>query len=148
MRTVVPKDSGTSFEIDSDTARIIVSGAETLGAYSLLEWTVAESQTTADSKDYGAHRHNTIEETFLILEGHLEFLLGEEILQLNEGDFVRVPKGTKHGYQNVSGSPTRMLVTFLPGGFEQLFLRYQNDDEGFLREASSEYDSEYGLPSL
>jgi quercetin dioxygenase-like cupin family protein len=61
------------------------------------------------------HRHNRIEEKFYILEGSLEFFLGDQVLALHDGDFVRAPAGTKHGYENVSESLVKMLVSFLPG---------------------------------
>ena len=65
--------------------------------------------------------------------------------------FVRVPPGVRHGYQNVSGSPVEMLVSFTPGGFEELFLKYRSDQlevtgEGFVSDATRYHDSEFGLP--
>jgi hypothetical protein len=39
MTFVVPKEGGIAFEAGSDSARLIVSGADTGGRYSLLEWT-------------------------------------------------------------------------------------------------------------
>ena len=45
------------------------------------------------------------------------------------GDFVRVPAGMRHGYRNLSGAPVEMVVTFVPGGFEALFLEYRTDTD-------------------
>ena len=147
MNTDTPGSGGTSFRSDDDFVRVLASGPETGGVFSLLEWTAAVSNSRGRNRDYGVHRHNGIEETFYILEGSLEFILGDQILALREGDFIRVPAGTKHGYENVSGSPVKMLVSFLPGGFEQLFLKHMNDNEGFVHEATTNYDSEFGFPS-
>ncbi len=149
---VVLNSGGERFEDGDDRARMIVSGEETEGRYSLLEWTIAAGDQLAESeaRDYGPHLHRGVEETFHIQEGSLEFLIGEEVVTLNAGDFVRVPPGTKHGYCNVSGRAVRMFVGFSPGGFESLFIKYRSDQvempgPGFLKDATENYDSEFGL---
>tara|TARA_R110002110_G_scaffold10551_4_gene51955 strand:- start:175 stop:654 length:480 start_codon:yes stop_codon:yes gene_type:complete len=153
MNQVVPLAGGERFLAGEDEARLIVSGNDTDGRYSLLEWTVAavnESETSP--RDYGPHLHRRYEETFHIQEGSLEFLIGEHVVTLNTGDFVRVPPGTKHGYLNVSGAPVKMLVMFSPGGMEELFLKYRTDQEeikgaGFVSDATRYHGSEFGLPN-
>ena len=154
MTYVTPLSGGERFEAGEDRARIIVSGNDTDGRYSLLEWTIAavEKPDDTDKRDYGPHLHRRCEETFHIQKGSLEFLIGNDVVTLNEGDFVRVPPGMKHGYQNVSGNDVKMLVTFTPGGFEELFLKYRSDQEnmrgeGFVSDATRYHGSEYGLPN-
>ena len=154
MVRVVPKNMGVHFQAGEDEARLIVSADDTDGRYSLLEWTVAADKNLEESKsrDYGPHLHRQCEETFHILSGSLAFLIGDEPVVLNAGDFVRVPPGTRHGYVNVSGSPVKMLVMFSPGGFEELFLKYRSDQEeikgdGFIADATRDHDSEFGLPN-
>ncbi len=111
----------------------------------------AGAAPTSDERDYGPHLHRRCEETFLIRAGELEFLLDDEVVTLQPGDFVRVPPGVRHGYQNVSGQPVEMLVTFTPGGIEQLFLKYRSDQDeikgaGFVSDATRYHGSEFGLP--
>ena len=68
---------------------------------------------------------------------------------MNAGDFVRVPPGVRHGYANVSGAEVDLLVSFHPGGFEELFVKYRSDQEpaplndGFIDEATRLYASEF-----
>ena len=152
MKTFVPKVGGVSFEDGKDRARLIVSGDDTDGAYSLLEWCVGPgAQLAADvARDYGAHRHRECEEAFLVTSGELEFLLGNAVNVFRAGDFIRVPKGVRHGYQNTSGKPVDMLVTFVPAGLEQLFVKYRTDQPetpgpGFVEEATRDHASEFGL---
>jgi len=152
MTYVTPLSDGERFEAGDDRARIIVSGNDTDGRYSLLEWTIAAAKKLgdADERDYGPHLHRRCEETFHIQKGSLEFLIGNDVVTLNEGDFVRVPPGMNHGYQNVSGDDVKMLVTFTPGGLEELFLKYRSDQEnirgaGFASDATRYYGSEFGL---
>ena len=152
MGNVVKKSGGTAFEAGADSARIIVSANDSDGRYSLLEWTVAANEEPAgDKRDYGPHLHRRCEETFLIQSGSLEFLIGDDVVMLQAGDFVRVPPGVRHGYQNVSGKPVEMLVTFTPGGIEELFLKYRSDQTefkgaGFVFDATHYHSSEFGLP--
>lgn len=144
---IVSTGGGVPFEDGPDRGRILVSGAETGGRYSLMEYHVAAS--TGPAENYGAHRHGEIEETFLVRSGSLEFLLGDTVTTLNAGDFVRVPPGTRHGYANISGEPVELLVSFHPGGFEQLFLKYRTDrdrppeGEGFVIDAARDFASEF-----
>lgn len=144
--THVSRIQGLAFEDGADRGRILVSGAQTHGVYSLMAWTVAPS---TDHNAFGAHRHNNIEETFLIQSGQLEFLLGDQVTAMGPGDFVRVPTGVRHGYANTSGRPVEMLVSFHPGGFEQLFVKYRTDaaapleGSGFIFDATADFASEF-----
>lgn len=152
MPYVVSHKEGISFEDGEDHGRIIVSGEDTGNIYSLLEWTIAAGtklEGTA-ARSYGMHLHQECEETFLIKSGSLEFVIEKEVVVLSVGDFVRVPRNTKHGYQNVSGKPIEMLVGFYPAGFETLFVKYRTDQcsipkPGFIEEATSDYSSQFGF---
>lgn len=137
---------GVVFEDGPDRGRIVVFGSETGGRYSLMEYTVGP--LAPPLKSFGPHLHRELEETFLVQRGSLEFLLGDDIFTLNEGDFVRVPPGTRHGYANLSGAPIELLVSFHPGGFEELFVKYRTDqeaipEEGFVAEAMRRHASEF-----
>jgi len=147
MNPLVTPQDGLAFEDGPDRARVLAFGRDTGGRYSLMEWTVAPSPPPAAG--YGPHRHREIEETFLIRSGQLDFLLGDQVVTLHAGDFVRVPPGTRHGYANVSGAPVEMLVSFHPGGIEELFVKYRTDGagpepgDGFVADATRLYASEF-----
>lgn len=150
MKTIVRRESSRYFEDGRDRARIVISGDETNGAYSIMEWRVASMPAQSKSEaDYGVHLHRECEETFLIKSGSLRFLIGDQIVVLNEGDFVRVPMGVRHGYRNVSDTSVDMIVSFHPAGLEKLFFKYRTDQPsipqpGFVAEATSEHASEFG----
>ncbi len=124
---VVTTADGTPFVDGIDRVRIIVFGHETGGRYSLMEWIIGAAPPPVAPVDYGIHRHMDSEETFLIRRGTLDFYIADRVVTLSEGDFVRVPPGIRHGYANVSGAEVDMLVGFIPGGMEELFLRYRTD---------------------
>lgn len=150
---LISTTSGISFEDGPDRGRVLVSGRETGGLYSLMEFIVAARPALSDGEqpDFGTHRHNAIEETFLVRSGNLRFLLGDTQFDLSAGDLVRVPPGMRHGYANLSGGDVDLLVTFHPGGFEQLFVTHRSDQDpppsanGFVDEATQFFDSEFGI---
>jgi mannose-6-phosphate isomerase-like protein (cupin superfamily) len=143
------RDDHDAFEDGPDRGRVIVFGRDTGGAYGLMEWTVAP--VPEGPAAYGAHLHRGCEETFRVLSGRLDFLLDETVVTLEAGDFVRVPPGVLHGYANRSGAPVELLVSFHPGGLEELFLKYRSDGgdpagaAGFMAEAAGRFGSEFGL---
>jgi quercetin dioxygenase-like cupin family protein len=112
-----------------------------------MEWTVAPA--VDDQAGFGPHTHSALEETFLIRSGEFEFLVGEDVTTVRPGDFIRVPAGVRHGYRNVTGQPVDLLVTFVPGGFEELFVRYRTDQrpqidtQGFVDDAIRDFGSTF-----
>ncbi len=150
-RYLTRSDDGLFFEDGADRGRIIVSGASTDGRYSVLEWKVGTTVAlNADEpRHYFCHRHFECEETFHIQSGSLEFMIEEQVVTLRAGDHMRVPPGTRHGYANPEGNEVSMLVTFVPGGFEQLFVKYRTDEKcnlggpGFVDEATADFASEF-----
>ena len=144
---VVGAGDGVAFDDGDDRGRVIVSSAMTDGAYSVLEWVVAPSKDEGNvAGGFGVHRHGSFEETFLVRGGELEFMLDGHIVTLASGDFVRVSRTTRHGYRNLTSDPVDLIVTFVPGGFEELFVKYRTDGgaangPGFVNEATSRFDS-------
>lgn len=67
------------------------------------------------------HSHRQ-DELFLVLEGRLAFRRGEERLRAGPGTLLLVPAGQPHAWRNIGDTPSRMLVTFTPGGVEEMFL--------------------------
>lgn len=144
-------NDGTVFQDGGDHGRILVFGRDTGGRYSLMEYVVAaQAETAPDGRArFAPHRHNDIEETFLVRAGRLQFLLDDEVIELGPGDFVRVPPATRHGYANLSGGPVELLVSFYPGGFEELFVQHRSDQNpppaplGFVEDAVRFFSSEF-----
>ena len=65
--------------------------------------------------------HSKEAETFYIVSGSLEILLGDAIYQAKAGDFVYIPRGTVHSFKNVGSDEAVQLVTFVPSGMEKFF---------------------------
>jgi len=125
-RAHITPEGGVRFEDGADRGRVLVFGHETGGRYALMEFVVAP-RPAGEAPDFGPHRHLEIEETFLVRRGQLRFLLGEAVFDLAAGDFVRAAPGVRHGFANVSGAEVELLVSFHPGGFEELFIAHRSD---------------------
>lgn len=59
------------------------------------------------------HHHDAADELFLVLDGHLTIELREENVELDEGEFFIVPRGTEH--RPVADGETEVLL-FEPAG--------------------------------
>jgi quercetin dioxygenase-like cupin family protein len=67
------------------------------------------------------HIHENEDESFYVLDGEFEILLGDELVPAGPGDFAFVPRGTLHRFANVGADVGRILILFTPGGLEQFF---------------------------
>ena len=91
-----------------------VSGADTDGAYSLLE-------VELDGDGPPQHIHKTEDEAVYVLEGEINVLLGERTIRMKAGAFVRIPRGTVHTFCRVEKKNAKLLAMFSPAGFEKFF---------------------------
>jgi quercetin dioxygenase-like cupin family protein len=110
-----PSSSGDLYVGPGDYYRFLVTGEETGGAYFAMEAIVPPGGGPPP------HIHRNEEETFYVLEGEMEFRLGDDTITATAGDFVNVPRGTVHNFHNASGADARMILTFTPAGMEHFF---------------------------
>ena len=61
----------------------------------------------------GPFRHDG-EECVLVLNGTIEVTLGNEVIQLREGDCVYFPGQIPHSWRNPSDEPARLLIAESP----------------------------------
>jgi mannose-6-phosphate isomerase-like protein (cupin superfamily) len=64
------------------------------------------------------HVHAEQHDTFYVLEGVFTVQAGEEILDLGPGDFISIPPGTPHTFDNVHNGDdvVRTINVMTPGG--------------------------------
>jgi quercetin dioxygenase-like cupin family protein len=65
------------------------------------------------------HKHAWSDEIFYILDGDLTFLIGDDIRTAGKGDFVMVPRDTRHGFR-VDSDTARFLNGYTPASMEAL----------------------------
>jgi mannose-6-phosphate isomerase-like protein (cupin superfamily) len=93
-------------------ATIKATGKETNGAFCLVEVLENEGETPL-------HVHHNEDETFIVLEGEMEFEVGGRSMSAGPGSVLFGPRGVPHRY-TVRRGPARMLFLFTPAGFEDL----------------------------
>ncbi|WP_039828742.1 cupin domain-containing protein [Nocardia testacea] len=62
-----------------------------------------------------AHFHTAASEMFLVIDGSVRILLGEEIVRLDKGDFLTVPPTVPHAFAPAAETEAELLVVFTPG---------------------------------
>ncbi len=115
--TIVTGASALVYEWQNDTIQVRLTGEATGGLYNLTE------DSLKPSFSLGLHLHRAHAETFHILDGEIEFRLGEETCTAAVGTTIHVPAGAPHAVRVVNGKPARMLMLFAPAGFDGLLKR-------------------------
>jgi|SRR5215469_1366978 mannose-6-phosphate isomerase-like protein (cupin superfamily) len=106
---------GESFWVLGDHYRVKISADETKGSLAVIE-VIAFPENGPPP-----HIHHREDESFYILDGTFSVLIGDQRFGGGAGDFVHIPRGTLHTYENIGVTPGRLLVTLTPGGFENLW---------------------------
>ena len=110
-----PAATGPAYWGPGDHYTFLVTGEESGGAYFAMEALVPPGGGPPP------HVHRREDETFYLLEGEIEFRLGDDTLTAGPGDFVNVPRGTVHCFRNAGDRTARMVLTFTPAGMERFF---------------------------
>lgn len=110
-----PARTGEMYWGPGDLYTFLVTGAESGGAYFAMEALVPRGGGPPP------HIHRNEDETFYVVEGDVEVLLGDPIVIATAGDFVNVPRGTLHRFHNAGSAPARLILTFSPAGIEKFF---------------------------
>ena len=70
------------------------------------------------------HSHRDHVDTFYVLEGEAEFVMGDEVVRAGPGTYVAAPVGVTHGFRNVGPGELRMLNVHTPNtGFARRMRR-------------------------
>ncbi len=67
------------------------------------------------------HVHTREDEAFVVLEGEIEFRLGDRAVRGGPGFTAYGPRDRAHAYRNGGSTTARMLVTVVPAGIESMF---------------------------
>ena len=98
-----------------DTYTIKASGESTRGSLGSVEATVPPGGGPI------AHVHAKADEASYVLNGELEILNGSRTFTAGTGDFIFIPRGTRHRFKNKGVHSVRMLFMLTPGGEESVF---------------------------
>jgi len=89
---------------------ILVKGEDTGGRYSLMY------EALPVGSGAPPHKHAWSDEHFYILDGEITFLVGDEIKKGGKGDFVFVPRNTRHAFR--VDKEAAFLNGYTPAGLE------------------------------
>lgn len=73
------------------------------------------------------HYHAGYAETFLVLEGTMEFMLDGQTRQVNPGQSIDVPAGSLHTFRNAGEGACRWVNIHSPKGFLAFFEKFGVD---------------------
>jgi len=114
----IAPNAGERFNIFDDEIAVKVDGTETDGAYAVV------TITTAPGGGPPLHAHPG-SETFFVLSGEFEFTQrdasGASTFRAGAGTVVHAPGGTPHRFENVSATPSTLLIVLEPVALD--FLR-------------------------
>lgn len=112
---VLPPGQGAHLKLADAELTLKATSRDTGGTYSLIEGVWQPS-------GFGPlpHLHRESWESFYVLEGQFDFLLGDEKLILDPGSFIVVPPGVLHWFTAANG-PARLMFMHMPP-LEEFFL--------------------------
>ncbi|HYX53629.1 MAG TPA: quercetin 2,3-dioxygenase [Candidatus Limnocylindrales bacterium] len=104
---------GEQLRLLGDNQTVKLAGSQTGGAFTLIE------QNNPPGVAIPPHFHTQEDETFYVLEGEMEFTLGEKKIRATAGTTVFLPRGVTHSFKVMETA--RALVMTLPSGIENMF---------------------------
>jgi mannose-6-phosphate isomerase-like protein (cupin superfamily) len=106
-----------SIHMIGQEVRVLLSASDTGGTHSLFELQCPPGDGPPP------HIHSNEDETFIVLEGEVEFLIGApeglRVHRVGPGGCAFGPRGVAHTFRNPTDRPARVLVLATPGGFER-----------------------------
>jgi mannose-6-phosphate isomerase-like protein (cupin superfamily) len=90
----------------------------------LPEFEIVELRFGPDFEGVDPHSHADHSDSFYVLAGEAEFVVGDEVVRAGPGSFVSAPTGLTHGFRNVGGSELRLVNIHAPNaGFVERLRR-------------------------
>ena len=111
----VPSNDGKQMNILGIPMLIRIHGRDTSGVVSVVE--------SHDVPGGGPppHIHHREDETFQILEGDYEFMVGGKTILAKPGTTLFAPRGIPHTYRYLGQTPGKLMCIITPSGFEGFF---------------------------
>lgn len=137
--------------VDGPTSLItlLADAPETGGAVTINRATLAVGSPGAPP-----HSHTRAAESFFVLDGELQVLVDDKVIDLAKGDFLLVPSGTTHAFAPPAGKEADILVVFTPGmrrfDYYRLLGRVHTGEAEVrdLAACSEEFDNHYAVSQI
>jgi len=96
------------------TFSFLARGKDTNGFFSMMHCYFRKGFTAPP------HYHKLEDESFYILEGEIDFYVGEQKVKAKAGDFIILPRNVPHHFELVTDT-AKALLLITPAGFEVFF---------------------------
>jgi quercetin dioxygenase-like cupin family protein len=104
---------------DGSVLSLKVTRQQSLGLVTVLEGVVRSGGPPL-------HVHEAEDEVIIVLEGQLDYQVGQERGELAAGGLLWFPRQVPHAVANLTGNPCRFITVVTPSGIEDFF-RGQRD---------------------
>ncbi len=94
---------------------ILISSKDTNGAFALIHGFEIQGLEPPP------HTHTREDESFYLLDGEINYYVGDQTIHATKGDWVFLPRGVQHTFQVVTPQ-AEVLMHLTPGGFENYFI--------------------------
>ena len=111
----VPAGTGKAYRSPIDEIRFLITGEQTGGAFFMAEVSVVPGGSNPP------HIHHREEECFYLQEGTLTIQVGGKTQTASAGDFIRLPRGVAHSFENTGNVDAKVLLLVAPAGLETFF---------------------------
>ena len=112
---VIKAGQGAGVNVLGSDITYKLTGNDTYGLLTVIE------DFNAPGVGIPPHVHTREDEIFRVLEGEVEFMLGEEKLVLRAGDVAFAPRNVPHSWTVIGDRPARSLMIANPSGIERMF---------------------------
>ena len=73
-------------------------------------------------QDFQCHYHKIMEESFLILEGELDFYINDKLVKCSKGDLITAEPGESHYIVNTSNKIAKAVFMLAPFQLQDKFI--------------------------
>lgn len=137
----VASGEGTVYEMVTVPYFMLLNSNQTNGRFMMMEGRINVGEGPP------IHVHTREDEVFHVLEGKLEFQIGNDTVQARKGTTLYAPRGVRHVFRNPGPDPARLQFFFAPGGIEGYFReasRYLTEDPPNFAKATA-VGTKYGV---
>lgn len=110
----VSAGKGRALWLNGQSMNFKATANRTNGSFTLVEASVPPGAGPP------LHVHPENDEAFYLVSGSLRFRAGDRVFRAKAGDFVFVPRGTRHNFKNLGHPTAKLLFMYAPGGAESV----------------------------
>lgn len=111
---IVSAAEGDRLDVMGDQIRIILRSEETGGSLTLVQ------QRSSPGSGIPLHINTREDEIFQVLEGEVQFQVGDQQVVAEAGTVVRIPRELPHSFRVVGTTSALIQITMIPGGLEKM----------------------------